>query len=464
MPILPIPQPRNLDIPNYPIGNSRAPESTFANLAGIGDTIANYRDQQALGELAKTATDASGNLDINKFATAVALSGRDPTRLINAITARQQVARSEESQKALAAHYTATEKRLEEQLRLQREIAEQGKVQRFKVDRVNPYTDEVTTEIHELGPGGYKIYTPPAGTVVPPPTTTPAPKPQSQLVPLTDTSAPQAAGLANPEEGPPYQVAQAGPLTVGPPSQQEPTAQPRPGEVGGPPLRPDIKEQRKELGKKIIDQQTDMVKSAQAAREMQPLFDEGIKAWQDLMKTSRGGYNIGFGPIFGSTAGRVPAALLGTEEEKIRQRFDTSMAAIRARITAIQNKGEGAVSNYERQLYAMQFPDLTKVDPASQLNFLTQQRAIANQFVDAAKETDVGRASTILGKEPPAITPSKQEKVFGDEKLLGFYRSPTGVIEALKRAQDLLNRKVPPADVKRVLDEIDPSLAPKIGL
>src|SRR6185436_9359247 len=61
---------------------------TFANIASIGDAIGEYRERDAMGEILKSAVDPkTGTLDMNKAATAIALSGRDPVKYLTLLEA-----------------------------------------------------------------------------------------------------------------------------------------------------------------------------------------------------------------------------------------------------------------------------------------------------------------------------------------------------------------------------------------
>lgn len=174
--------------------------------------------------------------------------------------------------------------------------------------------------------------------------------------------------------------------------------------------------------KAIVANQEDAIKSAKAASEFKPAVDEMVAAYQDLIK---GG---GIGPVVGSEYGpRQIQAVAHGQNEGLRQRYETALRKVQALVTAAQNKGEGAVSNYERQLYAQQFPSLTATDPNSQLPFLNQLQQTTEAAIRAGQGSTLGQSpggnnmmyprppivqqgggnSTAFGAEPPARTPSK---------------------------------------------------------
>jgi hypothetical protein len=173
--------------------------------------------------------------------------------------------------------------------------------------------------------------------------------------------------------------------------------QPPPGMVPG----GDVKTHREGIAKAAVANQEDAVKSAKAAADIQPLLDEMHAAYEDAHKLGA------TGPVAASTIGRYGAtgmAALGDATglgslskplEAARQRYDIAKAAVQARITAAQNKGEGQVSNYERQLYGAQFPDLTAIDPETQIKNLRQIRDQNRQTLEAGKIPALGQAPQV---------------------------------------------------------------------
>jgi hypothetical protein len=158
-------------------------------------------------------------------------------------------------------------------------------------------------------------------------------------------------------------------------------------------------EMAKQTAKSQIANQEDAVKSAKAAAEMKPAIDEMVAAYKDLIK---GG---GIGPVVGSGVGREVQAVtrIGAGNETVRQRYDTALAKVKALVTAAQNKGEGQVSNFERQMYGAQFPSLTALDPQTQLPFLLQLQKATEQTVNTGR-------NSLLGAPGPFDRPEINQK------------------------------------------------------
>lgn len=208
MAINPLQPTRNFDIPTFAPSAARADPSAFNNIASIGDAIAERNERNTLGELLQSATDQSGNLDLNKAATAIALSGRDPTRYLNALGQQATLKRSEAG--------------LAETIRSNRETERQ---RQDALDRPDIHYDPGSL----LRPGGV-ITTPrrpgavpsfqPLDRAVPAPAATPGP--QSSLDVPAGPVGPLAAAEPGPESGPPYRV--AGPPVAAPQPAPAPAA------------------------------------------------------------------------------------------------------------------------------------------------------------------------------------------------------------------------------------------------
>jgi len=206
MAINPFPRIQALDIPVALPSAARAPEGTFANIASIGDAIGSYRERNAMGELLRGAVDPqTGALDMNKAATAIALSGRDPVRYLTLLEA--------EARRKEAADYRGQSLDVarqgrdiqERQFKLEEEKAKRGTRQVVPPSLMSP------GGVYDIPPEGDPRFRP-----FPNP---PAVGPQSAL----DVPAPNMAAVEpNPEEAPPYSV--AGPPV--PPPQAPATAAP----------------------------------------------------------------------------------------------------------------------------------------------------------------------------------------------------------------------------------------------
>jgi hypothetical protein len=176
--------------------------------------------------------------------------------------------------------------------------------------------------------------------------------------------------------------------------------QPPPGAVPG----ADLHTMREATAKAAVANQEEAVKSAKAAADLAPHIEEMHKAYEDAIKLGATG-PISASPYFGRPISTGLAVLgdatgLGTDtnqkgKESARQRYEIAKSAVQARITAAQNKGEGQVSNFERAMYAAQFPELTALDPETQLKTLTQIRDQARQTTAAGQIPALGQAPQV---------------------------------------------------------------------
>jgi hypothetical protein len=199
MAINPFPRITGLDIPQaYPA--PRIDPSAFRPLSEIGESIAGYREQQFMSDLLRGATDASGKLDFDKAATAIALSGRDPMKVMNLLA-------NEQARRELERHH-----RISEEAAL---IAARRPQQWFYPGGLVDQPAVITAPREEGKP---PIRTPVPGTSITPP------GPQSTLPGGGPTLASMEPDQFAPEEAPPYRV--AGPPM--PPPQQATPAQAAP--------------------------------------------------------------------------------------------------------------------------------------------------------------------------------------------------------------------------------------------
>lgn len=168
-------------------------------------------------------------------------------------------------------------------------------------------------------------------------------------------------------------------------------AAPAPADTSIPPGS-DVKTVREARGKAAVANEEDAVKSAKAAADFAPAIDQAVAAYERAHAAGA------TGPVIASPAGRaIGKYVTGSDAEKARQDYDLAIASVKARVTAAQNKGEGQVSNFERQMYGAQFPDLQALDPQSQLQVLRQLQAQTHQTVAAGKIPALGQT--------PSVTP-----------------------------------------------------------
>jgi len=451
----------------------------FSPLQDLGASIGHYREQQDIGSLLAGATDATGNLDFNKAAAALAARGYTQRAKELADTASRQLAlkQTAASMGETARAHKAHEDYLKAALEQQRQQFQEGKAETITIQGTNPDSEEKeTAHILRRGPDGSltTIYSAPWATPIPgakplvspatpAPAVAPAPvvKPQSAL---PQQGGPSLAAF-NPEEAPPYQVAAAGGAVPPPPQPQAATpATTEPVERVAqatelPAVTPSRKAQKTELGKEAGKIEADAVRDAKTAAELQPFFNDVVNTWGQLARFQRfGGISTGTGPIVGSDLGRLPQKLLGGSEEQLRQAYERSLATLRARITGLLNKGQGSVSNYERTLYNMVFPDVTTVNPMGDLALLRQNAAANSQILKTGRGTELGQRTPELLADRPEIERAPSV----DEQQIARYRATP--MAAIAQARRLINEGVDPAKVRDLLNKIDPSLPGKAGL
>jgi len=148
----------------------------------------------------------------------------------------------------------------------------------------------------------------------------------------------------------------------------------------------------------------DVVKSAQAAQELQPYIDRAITAYQRAIKEG------GIGPIRGSTPNRAVASVFHTDAESARQDYDMAVNNLKTRITKALNKGEGTVSNYERKMYSMLLPDLTASDPEKQLDYLKGIQSFTAQTIDAGRGSKLAQSPAVAKTFGRTAIPSNEGK------------------------------------------------------
>ena len=189
---------------------------------------------------------------------------------------------------------------------------------------------------------------------------------------------------------------------------------------------------REAQSKAYVANQEQMVEGAKAAADFKPQIDQAVIAYEKAIKAG------GIGPIVGGTPSRFGAAIIGTDAEKARQDYDTALAGINNRISALQLKGQGSVSNFERQMASSQFPTLTKLDPADQIKYLKKLQADTDQTIAAGKELMLGKQpGTVLtrpaveaGKTAPPPAPAGP----APEQIKAAQANPQGAIDAARAA------------------------------
>jgi hypothetical protein len=98
-------------------------------------------------------------------------------------------------------------------------------------------------------------------------------------------------------------------------------------------------------------------KEADAAANLLPVIERARNDYAEAIKKNA------VGPFNASGANRAVANFFGTQGEGARQQYDKDLANVSALSTASLNKGQGAVSNFERKLYNARFPGLDSGTP-----------------------------------------------------------------------------------------------------
>jgi hypothetical protein len=506
MPINPFRPLTNYDIPNPPAPQGRFDPSVFSNIANLGESIGRYREQSQLADIARGAVDpTTGALDINKFAAGAAIAGHDPVRLLSLLeTTRHQKEAESIARTTAEAAKTAAQRR---------------QWQYVEEDPITGTPAHWLSSPDETGASKTAPVQRPAPATQPQPAT---PKPQSALPggpsfasiePNPEEAAPYR--VAGPPMPPPQQVAQATPpapattaaqanpfetfLQTLPPSAQElyrnaAAYKTDPYKIPLDPkqrlrffakiqelvpgwspenyaLREEERKRTESLGQETEKQtlhqrgteaaklEADAVKDARAAADLQPLLDDVTRSWEALVNFRRfGGVQTGTGMLAGSEAARLPQRFLSTSEEQLRQGYERTLAALRARITGTMNQGQGAVSNYERQLYNQIFPEFTTSNPQGELATLRQLQQKNAQTIKIGAETELGKQQPGLFAERPAI--ERSQKQLFDEKTAAEYRKNPEI--TLNRARGLIQQGADAAQVRDALRAIDPKLADRL--
>jgi hypothetical protein len=204
--------------------NPRPVPIDFSFLSDIGGAIGGYRRQQELADIAQGATDASGNLDPTKFATALALRGRgaEARQFLETAFERQRMAQQAEQ--------------FRQSLELKRQELEQGRITQGV--HVDPNTGQILG--WRAGPEGFKTFplgkgfnlpppegAPPTAPPTTPPPTTPGPQSALEPGPATFSERFLGGGEQAPARG--VQVASLEPgriypaETIAPPPELPPT-------------------------------------------------------------------------------------------------------------------------------------------------------------------------------------------------------------------------------------------------
>ena len=107
------------------------------------------------------------------------------------------------------------------------------------------------------------------------------------------------------------------------------------------------------------------------------------------------------GPYSASGFNRTIANTFGTDAEAARKAYDLDLSNLSALSTAALNKGQGAVSNFERQLYQKRFPGLDSGTPKVGLKALDDM--IADAKAKASRSSLAPQPDATAAQQPPQV-------------------------------------------------------------
>lgn len=157
-------------------------------------------------------------------------------------------------------------------------------------------------------------------------------------------------------------------------------------------------------------------KEADAAANLLPVIERARNDYADAVKKNA------VGPYSASGFNRGVANFFGTQGEGARQQYEKDLANVSALSTAALNKGQGAVSNFERKLYNARFPGLDSGTPEVGLKAFDEM---------------IAEAKAKIGKSAIVAQPSQQSN----------QQNP------LELAKDAIARGADPEKVKQRLIE-----------
>jgi hypothetical protein len=154
--------------------------------------------------------------------------------------------------------------------------------------------------------------------------------------------------------------------------------------------------------------------AARMAQRLMPVLGEAETAFREAAKLGGTG-PVAAGPVSRWLNARVPDLSIagvpigapGHSAEIARQKFDSAIAAVRSAKTAVDLKGQGPVSNFERTLAAADLPDLESASPEiayQAFNRLRQQLQSALEL-DQRLGLHAGEAGPKRGSAEPIQTP-----------------------------------------------------------
>lgn len=148
------------------------------------------------------------------------------------------------------------------------------------------------------------------------------------------------------------------------------------------------------------------------AARLMPALTQAREAFNQLKEGGTGQFG-GIGPSANSPtsraiAARLPAWSTAFKNEAVRQTFDSAMAAIRSAKTAVDLKGQGPVSNFERTLAGADLPDPAAVsaDVVDQAFKRLERQLNAALELDNAVGLHGGQQPGARGREGASAAPA----------------------------------------------------------
>ena len=150
-----------------------------------------------------------------------------------------------------------------------------------------------------------------------------------------------------------------------------------------------------EAGKAAADQQLDAIASRNAAAKNLPQLLSLRDAYEAANREG------GIGPIAGNSwVGRPVGKVFHTDAERARDVYDSQRQQAIASYTAATNKGQGQVSNYERELFAKPFAAVDDLDAQAGRLKMLEQFALTFRTLGVDDTTARAIAAHVTGGAP----------------------------------------------------------------
>jgi hypothetical protein len=125
-----------------------------------------------------------------------------------------------------------------------------------------------------------------------------------------------------------------------------------------------IKAYRQEIGKKTAAEMSAALSTGDALSSALPILNRAEKAYSALDKAG------GIGPYVGSGVGQAISKYSKTDTAKLREDYTAAQTQLQSLKARIEMKGQGAITDFERRLLALQLPTFDAQDPQTGLETL----------------------------------------------------------------------------------------------